>query len=334
MPVVETIAGRACLPHDHPQQRRAARRDRQRLGQCARRRGRRGARGRHAPPGLHHRLLDRVRQSGGPADRAERRALRCRQAPGARGRRRQEGSSSCPPGRLARAAGAAGARRRGIRGLEPDGRSAFRPDQRHAAVLRARGRRDQPGVRSDRPRGSPRAACRASCARTGRRRPSAPSTASSASPAWATRSRAAGAPRWPTRARRDRVHGRRLLPDDELRHLFVGPDRPQADRRGLRQRRLRGDQPPAELQGQRVLQQPARGLPARGRRAGRLRQARREHGRDRRARCLDRRPGSGVRARQGRGSDLRHRDRRASAPVDARRCLVGRRGARGAGATR
>ena len=39
-------------------------------------------------------------------------------------------------------------------------------------------------------------------------------------------------------------------------------DRPQADRRGLRQRRLRGDQPAAELQGQRVLQQPARGLPA------------------------------------------------------------------------
>ena len=63
--------------------------------------------------------------------------------------------------------------------------------------------------------------------------------------------------------------------------------------------------------------------------AGRLRQARREHGRDRRARALDRRSGGGVRARQGGGSHLRHRDRRASAPVDAGRCLVGRRRARG-----
>ena len=50
---------------------------------------------------------------------------------------------------------------------------------------------------------------------------------------------------------------------------------------------------------------------------------------------LDRRSGGGVRARQGRGSHLRHRDRRASAPVDAGRCLVGRRRCpRSAGAMR
>ena len=46
-------------------------------------------------------------------------------------------------------------------------------------------------------RSPPPAACRASSARTGGPRRSAPSTASSASPAWATRSPAAGAPRWP-----------------------------------------------------------------------------------------------------------------------------------------
>ena len=68
-----------------------------------------------------------------------------------------------------------------------------------------------------------------------------------------------GRARWPTRRATSIVHGRRrLLPDDELRHLFVGADRPQADRRGLRQWRLRRHQPAAERQGRPVLQQPAR----------------------------------------------------------------------------
>ena len=125
---------RARLPAPRsPQQRRPARRDRQRVGQRARRRGRRGARGRHAAAGLHHRLLDRVRQPGGQADRAERRALRCHQAPGARGGRRRRRRPHRAVGRarrLAGAAGVAGARRQGVRGLEPDGRSALRADQR------------------------------------------------------------------------------------------------------------------------------------------------------------------------------------------------------------
>ena len=47
----------------------------------------------------------------------------------------------------------------------------------------------------------------------------------------------------------DRDGRRRHLYDDELRHLLVGPDRPQDDRRGLRQWRLRGHQPPAAGQG-------------------------------------------------------------------------------------
>ncbi len=60
---------------------------------------------------------------------------------------------------------------------------------------------------------------------------SAPSTANSAIPAWATRSPAAGGRRWPIRARRLRHGGRRQLSFDELGHLFLGPHRPQADRR-------------------------------------------------------------------------------------------------------
>ncbi len=70
--------------------------------------------------------------------------------------------------------------------------------------------------------------------------------------------------------RRHRLHRRRLVPDDELRHLFDGADRPQADRRALRQWRLRGHQPPAERQGRAVLQQPDRGLQHRQRGRRRL----------------------------------------------------------------
>ena len=63
-----------------PQQRGPARGDRECVRQRARCRGGRRARGRHAAPGLHHGLLDRVRQSRRPPDRAERRPLRCHQA--------------------------------------------------------------------------------------------------------------------------------------------------------------------------------------------------------------------------------------------------------------
>ena len=59
----------------------------------------------------------------------------------------------------------------------------------------------------------------------------------------------------------DRHGRRRHLYDDELGHLFDRPQRPQDDRRRLRQRRLRGDQPAAAGQGRAGLQQSARRLP-------------------------------------------------------------------------
>ena len=127
--------GAPCLPHDHPHQCRPARRDRQRLRQCARRRGRRGARGRHAAAGLHHRLLDRVRQPRRPADRAQRRALRCHQAPRAGGRRRRPGRPHRAVGRARRLAAPAAWLERGGEGicrLEPDGRPALGADQRRS----------------------------------------------------------------------------------------------------------------------------------------------------------------------------------------------------------
>ena len=75
----------------------------------------------------------------------------------------------------------------------------------------------------------------------------------------------------PGRPRRhaDRHGRRRHLHDDELRHLFVGPQRPQDDRRRLRQRRLRRHQPAAAGQGRARLQQSARRLPRREPRARR-----------------------------------------------------------------
>ena len=59
IPVVETIAGRTVLLHDHPMNAGPIGVHRLELGQRARGRGRRGAGGRHAAAGLHHRLLDR-----------------------------------------------------------------------------------------------------------------------------------------------------------------------------------------------------------------------------------------------------------------------------------
>ena len=82
-----------------------------------------------------------------------------------------------------------------------------------------------------------------------------------------------------SRARRDRVLRRRLLPHDELGHLFIRAHRPEADRRGLRQWRLCRDQPPAELQGVGILQQPDQGLPDRKRGRCRLRGTRQGDGR-------------------------------------------------------
>ena len=185
-----------------PAQCRPARRDRQRIRQCARRRCRRRARGRHAAAGLHHRLLDRVRQPGRQADRAERRPLRCHQASRARGRGRRPGRPFRAVGSACRLARAGRLERSGIGRvcrLERAGRQGLGPDQHRAADLCPCGRRDQPGLRSDRP-GADRGRRPAGRAlqELARQDASAPSTASSASPAWATRSPAAGAPGWRT----------------------------------------------------------------------------------------------------------------------------------------
>ena len=107
IPVVETTAGRTVPAGDAPAQRRARRRDRLHERQRARRRGRCDPRRRNAAAGLHHRLVDGLRRRRS-AHRAQRRRLRCRQAPLAARRRR------CPrrPARAGRALDRLGRRRR------------------------------------------------------------------------------------------------------------------------------------------------------------------------------------------------------------------------------
>ena len=139
-------------------------------------------------------------------------------------------------------------------------------------------------MRSPRPVASP-----ASSSTGGGPRRSATSTASTASRAWATRSPARGAPRWP--GRDDEVitfvgDGSYMMMNSDLYSSVLSG--PQADRDRLRQRRLRGHQPAADQPGRRAVQQPDREhAPSR---AGvrRLRRARRGDGlqqRTRRRRC-------------------------------------------------
>ena len=164
-------------------------------------------------------------------------------------------------GRLGGARAWTGARRREPRGTPL--LDACRPTNDDRPDLRPGRRRRQPRPRGRRPdahrRRRPARRAVQGLARAG----STASTASTASPAWATRSPAAGARKMRQRPTRRRDGRRRLVSADELRHLLVGVDRPQADRRRVRQRRLRGDQPPADRQGWRGLQQPDRRLPGR-----------------------------------------------------------------------
>ena len=71
---------RARCRHDHPLQPRRDRRHRHSGGEPGGGGGRCDPRGRHAAAGLHHRVVGAVPQSGAPADRAERAAVRRRQA--------------------------------------------------------------------------------------------------------------------------------------------------------------------------------------------------------------------------------------------------------------
>ena len=122
----------------------------------------------------------------------------------------------------------------------------------------------------------------------------------------------------------DRAHRRRHLHDDELGHLFERARRPQVHPGGLRQRRLRGHQPPADRQGRGALQQSHPRLPREGALLGRLRQACREHGSPHEE---GREPG-GSRARARLGQDDRphdrHHHRLRCVPLESGRRLVGR----------
>ena len=78
IPIVETIAGKGGLTHYHPGACGPDRHRRLHFSQCARRRGRRDPRYRHAPSGFHDRLVDGV-QSGRAVHLDQRGAVRRRQ---------------------------------------------------------------------------------------------------------------------------------------------------------------------------------------------------------------------------------------------------------------
>ena len=87
---LETQAGKSSPAARPSAQHGLGRRHRHVGRQPAGRAGRRGARGRHAPAGFHHRLLGAVQGRRRQDRRAQRAAVRCRQAPrAAAGRRRQ-----------------------------------------------------------------------------------------------------------------------------------------------------------------------------------------------------------------------------------------------------
>ena len=125
-----------------------------------------------------------------------------------------------------------------------------------------------------------------------------------------------------------------VLPDDELRHLFDRADGPQDDRRRLRQWRIRGHQPAAELQGHAVLQQPDQGQPREAALRGGLRQARRIHGSSGAALPEPCRPRGSTRLGEDHRPHDRHLDRDRRLRMGAGRCGLGRRRAGGFGSPR
>ena len=237
IPVAETIAGKGRADPRPPGQCRPDRHHRLDLGQRARRPrptwSSPSARGCRTSPPARGRCSRRTRGSS----RINAGALRRDQAPRARGRRRRaetvDGARrrarrlEAPTTRLDRA------RARPIRRVERAARRATRPDQRRGADLRAGGRRGEPR-RPARPTwcSPPRAACPGELCKNWRVK--APGTFDCEFGFSCMGYEIAGGwgAGWPTRTRRPIVHDRRrLLPDDELRHLFDGADRPQADRR-------------------------------------------------------------------------------------------------------
>ena len=276
-------------------------------------RGRRRAGRRHAAAGLHDRLVDGLRERGPAHHRAQRGALRRRQAPQPAARRRRAARVSRRSARRSAAGrcptpGASEAHGAGRR-VSPS--TCAPPSRRAPARASRRTRRSsQPSTRRPGPRTTPS-------------RPPG-GFPGELNVNWLSRGVAtfdceygfscmgyelAGA--WGASMARSRGEvfafvgdGSYLMLNSELLSSVISGHKLIA--RALRQRRLRRDRAPAGGPGRRLVQQHVRGhrpQPRRGR-LGRARPRPRLRGR---ARRLDRRPAGGARARPGRRPQLRDR---------------------------
>ena len=206
IPVCETQGGKSSLPDDHPLNMGGGRRHRHLGRQPAGRGGRSRACRRHPAAGLHHRLLGAVQERGQDHHRAQRPALRCRQAPRAAAGRRRARRARGAAGRAAELQGAGQLDRQCQEGqgrVAGGGRQVHGVHQRGAAFRCAGDRRGAAGDGLRRHRCCMRrAGCRASCTSSGRPARRAPTTPNTASRPWATRSPAGSASRWPSPTRR------------------------------------------------------------------------------------------------------------------------------------
>ena len=307
IPVVETVAGKATLTPRPPELRRPDRGHGLARGQRRRRAGRRRHRRRDAAAGLHHRLLVGVPRSGRPVRRHQHRVVGCPQA--ARARR----SSATRKVTLEAIDAALGRLQR------PHAEWLAMADERiaewHAYLDSWSGRKhDGPPAYAEVIQAINAVARSGGLHPVRRRRP-----ARRAEHGLAVEvgrlvrlrvrllddglrdRRRVGRPSRAADRRRHRLGRRRVVPDDELRHLLDRAHRPEGHLHGLRQRRVRRDQPAPGQHRRRRVQQPPLDDPSRALLPGRLRQACGVDGRHRRARGVRGRPRCGVRAGQGGG---------------------------------
>ena len=285
IPVVETVAGKSTLTHDHPNYAGPIGVTGSTCGERRRREGRRRHRRRDAAPGLHDGIVVGVRRSGRPVRGRQHRPLGRAQAGGPAGRRRRQG--------LARGDRRGARHVRGPAGVAGDRRRAdLRVARLSRLVVRAKARRPT-GLCRGHP-GHQHSGRTRRLHRLGRGRPARRAEHGLAlevgrvvrlgvrllDDGLRDRRRLGRAAR-PAEGRRHRLGRRRFLPDDEFRHLLDRHDRPEGHLHGLRQRRLRRHQPaPGEHRRGRV-QQPAPNDAPRALFPGRLREARRIDGGDR-----------------------------------------------------
>ncbi len=264
IPVAETQAGKSrAAVHDHKLNMGSigvtGTQRRQRAGAG----GRPGARDRHAAAGFHHRLAGRCSRirsarssastcsSSTPASIARCRWWPMRAPASRRSTRRWATGRRRAPGR---------SRRQRVRKTwTAEHAAATAAPNRGAAVRRAGDRRGAARGQAERHRGRARpAACRANCTSCGRPARRAAITWNTAIPAWATRSPAGSASRWPTPTREVVVmvgDGSYLMMNSEIAtSVMLGAE---ADHRAARQSRLRLHQPAAARDRRRELQQPA-----------------------------------------------------------------------------